>query len=47
MRKLFMVMFVIAMAAPAHSQETKTLFGPETDIGFVWGIETKSTDIKR
>ncbi|MFC1692274.1 hypothetical protein ACFL1R_02075 [Candidatus Latescibacterota bacterium] len=46
MRKLFIVMFLLAIAVPAHSQETKTLFGPETDIGFVWGIETKSTDIK-
>ncbi|MFC1573780.1 hypothetical protein ACFL30_01195 [Candidatus Latescibacterota bacterium] len=46
MRKLIIAIFLVTLAFPAHSQETKTLFGTETDVGFVWGIETKSTDIK-
>ena len=46
MRKLFIVMFLLSIATPVHSQETKTLFGSDTDIGYVWGVETKTTDIK-
>ncbi|MFC1607642.1 hypothetical protein ACFL47_06680 [Candidatus Latescibacterota bacterium] len=46
MKKPIMVMFLLALAATAHSQETKTLLGQDTNVGFVWGVETKSTDIK-
>ena len=46
MRILLVVMFVLSITVPAYSQETTTLFGPETDIDFIWGVETKSTDIK-
>ncbi|MFC1485594.1 hypothetical protein ACFL55_01040 [Candidatus Latescibacterota bacterium] len=46
MRILLVVMLVLGITVPAYSQETTTLFGPETDIGYVWGVETKSTDIK-
>ena len=43
---LFIAVIVLLLNAPVSAQETKTLFGPDTDIGYVWGAETRSTDIK-
>ena len=46
MRTMFIVLLALAMAVSAHAQETKSLFGEDTDVSFIWGAETKSTDIK-
>ncbi|MFC1539840.1 hypothetical protein ACFL6H_10490, partial [Candidatus Latescibacterota bacterium] len=46
MKRFIVVLLVFAFSVPVYSQETKTLFGSDTEISFVWGPELKSTDIK-
>ena len=36
----------ILMSGSVYAQETKTLLGSDTDIGFVWGLDLKTSSIK-
>ncbi|MFC1651132.1 hypothetical protein ACFL2X_06135 [Candidatus Latescibacterota bacterium] len=44
--RFIIVLIMLTLTVPAYSQETKTLFGSDTEASFVWGTEIKTTDIK-
>lgn len=44
---LFIIIsIVMSITISLHAQQTETLFGSETDVGFLWGFETRSAEIQ-
>jgi len=39
-------LFLLFLIGMPYAQETKTLLGPDTDIGFIWGLDLKTSSIK-
>jgi len=41
-----LISLVLVSATISMAQEAETLFGPDTDLGFIWGLESRTTKIQ-